>query len=182
MQVRAYPETYLPDIWQNQARMFEIMCTDYPQWDARKMIADFLLSGYHKRIDEGHFMWASLPPPRWVKVFLITGEEKPDTSNWSMSGGLKPLDPGVGWWMGAVYAYYQWYCNVKSRDLVSVLTVRDMERMFNPLHTVGEITACRKIWERYKALGYGEEIVGVGEPFAKLTETRRNYTTPEVIF
>jgi hypothetical protein len=52
-----------------------------------------------------------------------------------------------------------------------------MERIFNPLHTVVEITACRKIWERYKALGHGKEIVGVGEPFAELYAARGSQST-----
>jgi hypothetical protein len=100
-----------------------------------------------------------------MTIIGITKKLGGATSKWGRDGGAKPLDKDVAWWIGAIYAYYQWYVNVKSRDLVGVLTVTDMERIFHPLHQCGEIAACRKIWERYKEQWLGPEIVGIGEPF-----------------
>ena len=147
---RAYSELYVADIIQTQARVFELFCEDFPSLNVRKIITDFMCSKYRAALDRGDFQWANMTPGEWVKYFLDLPECQ-DKSGWALEDGQQPLDSLVAYWAGLIYSEYQWTYNVTSKWLVKVLPVTKLERVFDPLHTIGESRAVEVIHERWLA-------------------------------
>jgi hypothetical protein len=145
MKEPAYNRLYLPDMRKNQAEMFEMACIRHPELDTRKLITEFMRSEYHRLIDQGHPGWANMPPGFWLKRYL----------NWSgvapkclYTDDAAPLDSLTAYWIGAIYALYQWEYAIPSAELVVLFDVGDMEHSFKLLHTVGEVKAVHILHER----------------------------------
>jgi hypothetical protein len=134
-----------------QGELFFIIRDELPGIDEKWFIELYMRSHARKMLDQGNPKYLNLP----VKELLDhICEEFPDGEyikghEW---GGFLPQ------WVGKIYALYQWKYNVLSSDLIEILPLDEMERVFPTLHQAGWDTAVEKIHEFLysRASGFAE--------------------------
>jgi hypothetical protein len=137
----AYSDLYI-DIIDLQGEAFEVLRDILPGVDEKWFINVFMRSRTRMLLDEANPFWANCDPGQLITRFMDDefgfGASYKKGATW---GGFIP------YWAGRIYAYYQWYYNVKSSWLIEILTLEDIERIFPALHQCGDLVAIEKIHE-----------------------------------
>jgi hypothetical protein len=120
------------------------MCRERcPGIDVKWYINKFMRSEIRRRLDEGDFWWANVPPGGLVTRYIRDEYSKKrivtDYVRGEDWGGINRI------WIGRVYAYYQWFYNVSSESLIEKLPLETMERLYETLHECGDQTSARII-------------------------------------
>lgn len=144
--MRAYNEVYLDEIVETQGRLFE----EAPEYyagalDVADFIAEYMKSEARVRIDRADPYVCTKDSVELWEYFLKTSHYAPKTGQGI--GGFAPN------WIGQFYAYFQWYHNVRSSELIKAIPVSDMLRIYPGLHDLDLELAVIKIG---KAYGLGE--------------------------
>ncbi len=133
----AYSQLYVADIIDIQGKMFYEMRDYLPGVDEKWFIETFMKSDIRRCLDNGNFLWANKFPLEIIDKFIQSlGGDYKRGETW---GGFLPE------WVGWIYAEYQWRYNVPSAELIEILPLSEMERIFPTLHQCGESAACQKI-------------------------------------
>ena len=67
-----------------------------------------------------------------------------DTENYSLKSG-KALGGFMSSWIGEFYAYYQWYYNIPSAEIVKKIPVDFLEKAYYGLHDLELSLAVQKV-------------------------------------
>jgi hypothetical protein len=140
---RAYSRLYVADIMDNQGESFAMLRERCPGIDVKWYIESYMRSIIREQLDEGNFWWANNTPgqliDRYIRGYVSDRMDNRDYKHGKDWGGLNL------YWIGRIYAYYQWYYNVKSKWLIEALPLDTMDQIFGTLHQCGDLTAIRKI-------------------------------------
>lgn len=124
--MRAYEKEYLNDVVDNQGKLFDYISYHYPSWDTEYFIECYMKSKTRKAIDNGQVYVNTMNYKDLLQYFLQSDSFIPKKG--TLIEGFMPE------WIGQFYAYYQWYYNVSSGELVEKIPLDFLKKAYNGLH------------------------------------------------
>lgn len=137
--MRAYAEDYLSDVVETQGKLFDFVAQEFPDKDTKEFIKTYMKSNTRKSIDEAQAYVNTMDCKELWEYFLKT--EKYTLKN---GEGLKGFMPD---WIGEFYAYYQWYYNIPSAEVVQKVPIDFLEKAYYGLHDLELDLAVKKVGE-----------------------------------
>lgn len=137
--MRAYSEAYLNDVVESQGKLFDFVAQSFPDKDTEDFINTYMASKTRKSIDESQ-AYVNTMSARELWAYFI------DTEKYTLKPG-KALDGFMPDWIGEFYAYYQWYYNISSSDVVKKIPVDFLKKAYYGLHDLELDLAVQKVGE-----------------------------------
>ena len=137
MKMRAYSDAYLSDVVENQGKLFDFVAQAFPDKDTEDFIKTYMSSKTRKSIDEAKAYVNTMDAKELWKYFMET--EKYHLKPGKALGGFMPD------WIGEFYAYYQWYFNVPSAELVKKIPLDFLKKAYYGLHDLELDLAVQKV-------------------------------------
>ena len=135
----AYPEAYLNDVVENQGKLFDIVSQNYPDKDTLDFINTYMASKTRKSIDEAQAYVNTMSAPELWDYFCKTDSFEPKNG--------KAIEGFMPDWIGEFYAYYQWYYNIPSSEVVKKVPVDFLVKAYGGLHDLELDLAVKKVGE-----------------------------------
>ena len=135
--MRAYPEVYLNDVVENQGKLFDFVAQSFPDKSTEDFICAYMMSKTRKNIDEAQAYVNTMDAKELWEYFC-------NRENYS----LKPGTPLAGFmpdWIGEFYAYYQWYYNSPSAEVLRKVPVDFLKKAYFGLHDLELDLAVQKV-------------------------------------
>lgn len=139
MVMGAYAKVYLNDVVENQGKLFDFVAQTYPDKDTDDFIMTYMTSKTRKSIDESQ-----------AYVNTMSAGELWDYFTETEKYILKPGKALVGFmpdWIGEFYAYYQWYYNMPSSEVLEKVPLDFIKKAYFGLHDLELDLAVRKVGE-----------------------------------
>ena len=137
--MRAYAQEYLNDVVENQGRLFDFIAQNYPDKDTEDFIKTYMVSKTRKSIDEAKAYVNTMSAKELWEYFT-------ETESYSLKCG-KALGGFMPDWIGEFYAYYQWYYNIPSREVLKKVPLDFLEKAYYGLHDLELDLAVQKVGE-----------------------------------
>ena len=137
--MRAYPEDYLSDVVENQGKLFDFVAQTFADKDTEDFIKTYMQSKTRKSIDEAKAYVNTMSAKELWNYFI-------ETENYILKPG-KAMKGFIPDWIGEFYAYYQWYYNIPSRDLIDKVPLDFLKKAYAGLHDLDLELAVRKVGE-----------------------------------
>lgn len=138
--MKAYNESYLDEIVETQGQLFEQVSQYVNGIDVKDFIEKYMRGNTRSYIDEAQPFVATMDvPDLWIyfqktdKFIPIQGEG---------IGGFLPN------WVGQFYAYYQWYYNRKSSQVIEEVPLEFIITGYRGLHDLDLELAVKKVGEQ----------------------------------
>ena len=135
--MQAYEEAYLSDVVENQGKLFDMVAQDYPDKDTKDFICVYMLSKTRKCIDEGKAYVNTMDAKELLKYFT-------STENYALKTG-KAIEGFAPDWIGEFYAYYQWYYNIPSAEIIKKIPLDFLMKAYHGLHDLELDLAVKKV-------------------------------------
>lgn len=135
--MRAYSEDYLNDVVENQGKLFDFVAQNYPDKDTEDFIKTYMKSNTRKNIDDAKVYVSTMSAMELWKYFT-------ETEKYSLKEG-KALEGFVPDWMGEFYAYYQWFYNIPSKEVIRKIPLDFLEKAYFGLHDLELDLAVQKV-------------------------------------
>ena len=135
----AYPKDYLNDVVETQGKLFDFVAQTFPDKDTEEFITAYMKSKTRKSIDEAQAYVNTMDTMDLWAYFLETDQYTLKNGN-----GLSGFMPD---WIGEFYAYYQWYYNITSSELVVKIPVNFLKKAYYGLHDLQLDLAVKKVGE-----------------------------------
>lgn len=132
-----YSWSYVDEVVENQGKLFDRIHEYCPGIDVEKFINDYMRSKFREWMDEGHAYELTLEPEDMWKRMCNLDKYKP-----SKGDRLYGFMPD---WIGQFYAKFQWYCGIKSKDVVDLIPVSFLKNSYNCLHDLDLQIAVEKV-------------------------------------
>lgn len=135
--MRAYSDVYLEDVVVNQGKLFDFVAQSYQDMDTEDFIIAYMNSRTRKSIDE-------------AQAYVNTMDAK-ELWNYYLSNEAYKLKPGKALegflpdWAGEFYAYYQWYYNLPSAEVIKKIPLDFLKKAYGGLHDLELDLAVRKV-------------------------------------
>ena len=120
--MRAYAEEYLNDVVENQGKLFDFIAQTYPDKDTEEFINTYVNTMDAKEL------WNYFNK----------------TENYHLRDG-NALEGFMPFWIGEFYAYYQWYYNLPSAEVVRKIPVSFLKKAYTGLHDLELDLAVKKV-------------------------------------
>ena len=133
----AYSEEYLNDVVENQGKLFDLVAQNYPNADTENFIVCYMRRQTRKAIDEGKAYVSTMDAKELWDYFT-------KTENYSLKSGAA-LNGFMPDWIGEFYAYYQWYYNLPSSDVVKIVPLDFLIKAYSGLHDLELELAVKKV-------------------------------------
>ena len=137
MKVRAYSDAYLSDVVEAQGKLFDLVAHTYPNMDTEDFITTYMASKTRKCIDEAKAYVNTMDAPGLLEYFT-------ETEKFEMKPG-KALEGFLPDWIGEFYAYYQWYYNIPSAEIIQKIPVSFLKKAYYGLHDLELELAVQKV-------------------------------------
>ena len=137
--MRGYSDLYLNDVVENQGKLFEFVAENYPDKDTEEFINTYMASKTRKSIDESQAYVNTMDAKELWAYFS-------KTENYHPKDG-KAIEGFMPNWIGEFYAYYQWYYNLPSAQLVKKIPVSFLKKAYGGLHDLDLDLAVKKVGE-----------------------------------
>lgn len=137
--MQAYADVYLNDVVESQGKLFDFVAQSFPNRDTVDFIKTYMASKTRKSIDE-------------AKAYVITmnaGElwdYFSKTERYQLKAG-KALQGFMPDWIGEFYAYYQWFYNMPSAEVIKKVPVDFLMKAYFGLHDLELDLAVKKVGE-----------------------------------
>ena len=133
----AYSDVYLNDVVENQGKLFDFVAQSFPDKDTKDFIQSYMQSKTRKSIDE-------------AKAYVNTMDANALWSYFSETDGytLKPGKAIEGFmpdWIGEFYAYYQWFFNMPSAEVIKRIPIDFLMKAYHGLHDLDLELAVKKV-------------------------------------
>ena len=135
--MRAYSEAYLADVVEDQGKLFEYVAENYSDKDTVDFINTYMKSSTRRYIDEAKAYVNTMSATELWDYFL-------ETDKYELKPG-KALQGFMPDWIGEFYAYYQWYYNIPSAEVVRKIPVDFLEKAYYGLHDLELELAVKKV-------------------------------------
>ena len=133
----AYSKSYLEDVVENQGKLFDHFAQSFPDNDTEDFITTYMKSRTRKSIDESQAYVSTMDSNELLKYFL-------DTESYSAKPG-KALKGFLPEWIGEFYAYYQWYYDIPSSEVINRIPLDFLEKAYPGLHDLELELAVKKV-------------------------------------
>lgn len=137
--MRAYPIEYLNDVVENQGKLFDLVAQSYPDMDTANFIAAYMASKTRKSIDEAQAYVMTMDAQALWAYFV-------ETEQYTLKPG-KALEGFMPDWIGEFYAYYQWYYNIPSCEVIRKVPLEFLKKAYMGLHDLELALAVQKVGE-----------------------------------
>lgn len=135
--MRAYSDVYLGDVMENQGKLFDFVAHSFPDKDTEDFIKTYMESKTRKSIDE-------------AKVYVNTMNARElwtyfsNTEHYFLKPG-RALEGFIPDWLGEFYAYYQWYYNIPSAEVIKKIPLDFLKKAYYGLHDLEMDLAVKKV-------------------------------------
>lgn len=133
----AYAQDYLNDVVENQDKLFDIIAQTHPEADTEDFIKAYMASKMRKGIDEGKAYVNTMSAKELWAYFT-------ETEGYSLKPG-KALDGFMPDWIGEFYAYYQWYYDIPSSEVLKEVPLEFLKKAYCGLHDLELDLAVQKV-------------------------------------
>lgn len=137
--MRAHAQDYLNNVVENQGKLFDYVAQSYPDMDTEDFIKTYMASKTRKSIDEAKAYVNTMSAKELWEYFI-------ETENYSLKSG-KALNGFMPDWIGEFYAYYQWYYNISSVEVLEKVPLDFLEKAYHGLHDLELDLAVQKVGE-----------------------------------
>ena len=124
--MRAYSEVYLNDVVENQGKLFDYIAQTFPDKDTEDFIKTYMKSKTRQSIDKSMAYVNTMDATQLWHYFS-------DTEKYSLKNG-KSLEGFMPDWIGEFYAYYQWYYNLPSEEVIKKVPLDFLKKAYFGLH------------------------------------------------
>ena len=135
--MRAYSETYLDDVVESQGKLFDFVAQTFPENDTTDFIEAYMKSKTRKYIDEAQAYVNTMDAEELWRYFT-------ENENYHMKPG-KAMTGFMPDWIGEFYAYYQWYYDLPSAEVVRKIPVDFLQKAYAGLHDLDLELAIQKV-------------------------------------
>lgn len=139
MTMRAYSNDYLNDVVENQGKLFDFVAQNFSDKDTEDFIKTYMQSKTRKSIDEAKAYVNTMSAKELWDYFT-------ETENYVLKPG-KALDGFMPDWIGEFYAYYQWYYNIPSWEVLKKVPLDFLKKAYYGLHDLELDLAVQKVGE-----------------------------------
>ena len=122
-----------------QGKLFDLVAQKYPDKDTAAFINSYMASKTRKSIDEAKAYVNTMSAPELWDYFC-------KTEDFTLKDG-KAIEGFMPDWIGEFYAYYQWYYNLPSSEVVKKVPVAFLEKAYGGLHDLELDLAVQKVGE-----------------------------------
>ncbi len=137
--MRAYSQEYLNDVVENQGKLFDFVAQMYPDNDTEDFIKTYMESKTRKSIDEAKAYVNTMDAKELWEYFT-------ETEKYSLKSG-KALAGFMPDWIGEFYAYYQWYYDIPSSEVLEKVPLDFIKKAYYGLHDLELDLAVQKVGE-----------------------------------
>ena len=137
--MRAYSEVYLNDVVENQGKLFDYVAQTFPDKDTEDFIKTYMKSKTRQSIDKSMAYVNTMDATQLCHYFS-------DTEKYSLKNG-KSLEGFMPDWIGEFYAYYQWYYNLPSEEVIKKVPLDFLKKAYFGLHDLELDLAVKKVGE-----------------------------------
>ncbi len=137
--MRAYSDAYLGWVVESQGRLFDLVSQQYPDKDTDDFIKAYMAGKTRQAIDRAQAYVSTMDARELWDYFA-------GTEGYCLKKG-KAMEGFMPGWIGEFYAYYQWYYNVPSAELVKKIPVSFLKKAYGGLHDLELELAVRKVGE-----------------------------------
>ena len=120
--MRAYSEVYLNDVVENQGKLFDYVAQTFPDKDTEDFIKTYMKSKTRQSIDKSMAYVNTMDATQLWHYFS-------DTEKYSLKNG-KSLEGFMPDWIGEFYAYYQWYYNLPSEEVIKKVPLDFLKKAY----------------------------------------------------
>lgn len=135
--MKAYEEAYLSDVVESQGKLFDLVADSFPDTDTEDFINAYMASKTRRSIDEAKAYVNTMNAKELWAYFT-------ETEQYTLRPG-KALDGFIPDWIGEFYAYYQWYYNIPSSEVVKRIPVDFLKKAYHGLHDLSLDLAVQKV-------------------------------------
>lgn len=135
--MQAYAKEYLSDVVENQGKLFDLVAGNYPDMDTEDFIRTYMASRTRKAIDEAKAYVNTMSAKELWEYFT-------ETEKYILKPG-KSLDGFMPDWLGEFYAYYQWYYNIPSSEVIQKIPLDFLKKAYFGLHDLELDLAVKKV-------------------------------------
>ena len=133
----AYPRAYLDDVVEAQGKLFDLVAHDHPDMDTADFIVHYMKSAARKHIDNAQAYVCTMDYKELWDYF-----QKNELYSLRRGESLQGFLPD---WIGEFYAYYQWFYNIPSAELVNHIPVNYLINAYPGLHDLDLDLAVQKV-------------------------------------
>ncbi|WP_407400608.1 hypothetical protein [Anaerovibrio sp.] len=137
--MQAYAIDYLNDVVENQGKLFDLVAQSYPDKDTKDFIRAYMLSKTRKSIDEAQAYVNTMDAESLWEYFQAN--DKYELKSGKAMEGFMPD------WLGEFYAYYQWYFNIPSAEVLEKIPIDFLINAYSGLHDLELELAVQKVGE-----------------------------------
>ena len=137
--MRAYSKDYLNDVVENQGKLFDFVAQNFSDKNTEDFIKTYMQSKTRKSIDEAKAYVNTMSAKELWDYFT-------KTENYVLKSG-KSIDGFIPDWIGEFYAYYQWYYNIPSSDVLKKVPLDFLKKAYYGLHDLELDLAVQKVGE-----------------------------------
>jgi hypothetical protein len=135
--MRAYSEVYLDEVVENQGKLFDYIAEKYPDKDTKHFIQAYMHSKTRKSIDESQAYVNTMDAYELWDYFS-------QNEHFILQTGLA-MEGFMPRWIGEFYAYYQWYYNIPSSEIIEKIPVEYLMKTYPGLHDLDLELAVQKV-------------------------------------
>ena len=135
--MKAYSDAYLGDVVENQGKLFDYVAQSFPEMDTEDFINTYMRSKTRISIDKAKAYVNTMDAKELWNYFTETEEYK-------LKKG-KAMEGFIPDWIGEFYAYYQWYFDIPSAEIVKKITVDFLKKAYYGLHDLELDLAVKKV-------------------------------------
>lgn len=133
----AYSEAYLDEVVENQGKLFDFVAQSFPDKNTEDFINAYMKSKTRRSIDEAKAYVNTMDAKELWKYFI-------ETDRYSLKNG-KALEGFMPDWIGEFYAYYQWYFNLPSAEVIEKIPLDFLKKAYYGLHDLELDLAVKKV-------------------------------------
>ena len=137
--MRAYSDDYLNDVVENQGKLFDFVAQNFSDKDTEDFIKTYMQSKTRKSIDQAKAYVNTMSAKELWDYFT-------ETENYVLKSG-KAIDGFMPDWIGEFYAYYQWYYNIPSAEVLKKVPLDFLKKAYYGLHDLELDLAVQKVGE-----------------------------------
>lgn len=138
--MHAYDESYLNEIVETQGKLFEEVQDYVPNIDMENFIYEYMNSKTRKYVDSAQAYVCTLDAKNLWDYFCTVDSFNPTSGKGILGFAIN--------WIGQFYAYFQWFYNISSQNVLELVPLDFIKAAYNGLHDLELDLAVKKVGEQ----------------------------------